>query len=330
MKKITDLQQAIGNTPCVEITFDYKGVEKKIYAKLEYYNLSGSVKDRMAYYVLKEAYARGELKETDTIVEATSGNTGIAFCALGAYMNHPVIIYMPEWMSEERKKLISSYGAEIREVTKEQGGFAGSVKLAEEEAKKGNAFLPRQFENPDNTLGQYESLGKELVRNLEQFGVVADGFVAGVGTGGTIMGVEKALRQVKPETKVYPLEPYECPTMSQDGKSGEHRVAGIGDGFVPALCKLDQLDEVICVYDGDAVIMAQKLANFGLGVGISSGANFLGALIALEKLGADSIVATVFADDSKKYLSTDLMKEEPVREEYLSKDITLKSLRMVR
>lgn len=325
MRKIEDLKSSIGKTPLAEIIFNYKGKECTIFAKMEYYNLSGSVKDRMAYGVLEEAYNSGQIHPGDTIVEATSGNTGIAFCAMGAYLNHPVVIYMPDWMSEERKKLIASYGAEIRTVTKEEGGFLGSIAKAEAFADKEGYFLPRQFENEANVRGQYRSLGKELVSNLKDLNLNCDGFVAGVGTGGTVMGVNKALRENFENVKVCALEPKESTTII-NGKVGVHRIAGISDEFVPEICKLDELDGVIAISDGDGILMAQKLSRVGLGVGISSGANFLGALKLIEDLGEDKVVATVFADDSKKYLSTDLMKEEPVKEEYMSQNVEIKKV----
>lgn len=325
MRLIEDLKAAIGNTPLTEIVFEYNKEEYRIFSKLEYYNLSGSVKDRMAFSILEKAYSSGQIKPNDTIVEATSGNTGIAFCALGAYLNNPVVIYMPDWMSEERKKLISSYGANIRLVTKKEGGFLGSIDLVNEYKDKEGYFLPSQFDNEENVLGQYKLLGKELVENLKSLNLSCDGFVAGVGTGGTVMGVNKALKEEFENVKVCPLEPKESMTMT-NGAVGEHRIAGISDEFIPSICKLNELDDIITVNDGDAVLMAQKLARAGLGVGISSGANFIGALKLLKQLGNDKIVTTVFADDSKKYLSTDLMRMEPVKDEYLSKDVNIKRI----
>lgn len=329
MRKIEDLNNLIGNTPMIQIDFTYKSKVKKIFAKAEYFNLSGSVKDRMAYHILRLAYEKGEIKPGDTIVEATSGNTGIAFCAMGAYLNHPVVIFMPEWMSDERKKLIRSFGAKIVDVTKEQGGFTGSIEMAEEMAKADGVYLPRQFENEDNATGQYISLGREIVDNLKSIGLVADGFVAGVGTGGTVMGAGRAIREANPNAKVFPLEPLESPTLETGGKKiGSHRIAGISDEFIPDLCKLEELDDIISASDGDSILMAQKLAKSGLGVGISSGANFIGAIKAMKK-GLD-IVATVFPDDNKKYLSTALMEEEPVKDHYLSKDVKILGFKVIR
>ena len=166
--------------------------------------------------------------------------------------------------------------------------------------------------------------GKEICAQLEKFEVVADGFVAGTGTGGTIMGVGKRLKEHNPNIKVFPLEPHKAPAMSKGVLGGEHRIQGIGDGFIPELVKMEKLDEVIVVHDGDAVLMAQKLAKqLGLGVGISSGANFIGAVMMQNKYGKDFNVVTVFSDDSKKYLSSDLLNEEPVKDDYLTPNIEL-------
>lgn len=330
VESLNKIEKLIGNTPLVEITYTYKGKLQKIYAKLEYYNISGSVKDRMAYYILKKSYEKGLIKKGDTIVEATSGNTGIAFCALGAFTENSVIIFMPDWMSEERKKLISSFGAKIINVSKEEGGFLGSIDLADKYAREHeNVFLPHQFANELNAEGQYLSLGKELVRDLDKNNLTCDGFVAGVGTGGVIMGVAKAIKEANKEAKAFPLEPYESPTLSTGYKVGSHKIAGISDEFIPEICKLDQLDEIVSVSSDDAIIMAQKLAKRGLGVGISSGANFVGAVTAKEKMGEDKVIATVFSDDNKKYLSTDLMKELEVKDNHLSKDIEIISYRVV-
>lgn len=330
MKNLEKIDGLIGKTPLAKIDYSYQGREGTLYAKLEYYNLSGSVKDRMAWYILKKSYEQGLIKEGDTIVEATSGNTGIAFCALGAYTGNPVIIFMPDWMSQERKKLISSFGAKIINVSKEEGGFLGSIDLADNYQKDhDHVFLPHQFSNPLNTQGQYESLGKELVADLERNGLVCDGFVAGVGTGGVITGVAKAIKEVNKGAKAFPLEPKESPTLSTGYKVGSHKIAGISDEFIPDLVKGKDLDDIVSVYSDDAILMAQKLARRGLGVGISSGANFLGAILAAEILGQDKVVATIFSDDNKKYLSTDLMKDIPVEEDFISKDIEILDIQAI-
>lgn len=327
-KRIECLSNLIGNTPLIEIRFKYKGEERRIFAKAEYYNLTGSIKDRMAFHIIKKAYLTGRIKEGDRIAEATSGNTGIAFSAIGSSLGNKVTIFMPDWMSEERKNLIRSYGAEIELVSQEEGGFLGSIRKTEELASEyGNVFLPCQFANEDNCEAHYLTTGPEIWNQLEDFGLIPDGFVAGVGTGGTIMGIGKYLKERNPNIKLYPLEPASSPTLSTGYKVGKHRIQGISDEFIPSIVKLDKLDDIVAVDDGDAIIMAQKLASvLGLGVGISSGANFLGALMVQEKLGKDAVVVTVFSDDNKKYLSTDLMKKEPVKDNFLSTDVELLSM----
>lgn len=318
--RLKELGKLIGNTPLVEIFYRYNGVESSVFAKLENYNFSGSIKDRMAYNILLQAHKKGELKSK--IAEATSGNTGIAFCAQGAYIGADVTIFMPEWMSEERKKLIKSYGATLREVTREEGGFAGSVELAEKFAKEENdVFLPHQFENNDNVLAHYNTTAKEIDEKMKE---PLDVFVAGVGTGGTIMGVGNYFKEKYKDVKVCPLEPEGCATMKTGTEAGEHRIQGIGDGFIPEIVKLDKLDDVLVVNDSDAIIMAQNLAKkLGLGVGISSGANFIGCIMAKELYGNDKRIVTVFSDDNKKYLSTDLMEEIEKEDRFYSHKIEL-------
>jgi len=319
------VETLIGNTPLLAVHFHYKGERRTVFAKAEHLNLSGSIKDRMALHIISSAYADGTIKKGDTIVEATSGNTGIAFAAIGHAFGNPVHIFMPEWMSKERISLIKSYGADVTLVSHEQGGFLGSIGMCEEfKRQHEHVFLPHQFSNEANPEAHYLTTAPEIWAQLERVGFEPDAFVAGVGTGGTIMGSARFFREKSDEIRLYPLEPLESPTMSTGHKVGSHRIQGISDEFVPAICELDHLDEVIGVSDGDSILMAQKLAaHLGLAVGISSGANFLGALIAQEKLGADAIVTTVFCDDNKKYLSTDLVRDEPVKDDYLSPHIEL-------
>jgi cysteine synthase A len=326
-KSIHGLKSLIGNTPLLEIEFLYKGKPWKIYAKAEYLNMTGSIKDRMALHIIHEAYRKNLIKPGDRVIEATSGNTGIAFSAVGRALGHPVTIFMPDWMSDERKNLIKSFGAEIVLISKEEGGFLGSIRRTEEMAAKDkNSFLPRQFENSDNAMAHYSTTGPEIWWQLRMHGKRTDAFVAGVGTGGTIMGTGRFLKEMNPSVKLYPLEPSNSPTLSTGYKVGAHRIQGISDEFIPALVKPEELNEVVAVDDGDSIIMAQKLASeLGIAVGISSGANFLGALMKLEELGPDATVVTIFSDDNKKYLSTGLMKKEPVKAGFLSTDIKLTS-----
>jgi cysteine synthase A len=326
-RKFRGLSNMVGNTPLLAIEFQYRGRRRVLYAKAENLNMTGSIKDRMALYILRQAYARGILAPGAAIAEATSGNTGIAFAAVGRALGHPVTIFMPEWMSQERKDLIRSLGAQVRLVSHTEGGFLGSIKLSEEfAAATPGAFLPKQFANEDNVAAHTETTGPEIWWQLRFHGLTPDAFVAGVGTGGTVMGVGQFLRQMKPAVKIYPMEPSNSPTMSTGYKVGKHRIQGISDEFIPSIVKLDSLDEVISVDDGDAILMAQKLANqLGLGVGISSGGNFLAALLVQEKLAPDAVVVTVFPDDNKKYLSTDLLREEPVKPDFLAPHIELET-----
>lgn len=320
--KLEHLWHLVGNTPMLELHYTYQGKAGNIYVKCEHYNLTGSIKDRIALFTLYNAYKECRIKPGDTIIEATSGNTGIAFAAIGKAMGHPVKIIMPNWLSKERIDIIKSLGAEVILISKEEGGFLGSIKLAETMAATDPlTFLPRQFENIDNPRAHEESTGVEIWEQLKLNHLTPDAFVAGVGTGGTIMGVGRYLKKMKPSVKIHPLEPAESPTLTTGYKVGSHRIQGISDEFIPEIVKLDELDQVMQAQDGDAIIMAQKLARqLGLAVGISSGANVIGAIKLQQQMGFDSCVVTVFSDSNKKYLSTDLMKEEPVKEGYLSTD----------
>jgi cysteine synthase A len=326
------LRQLVGNTPLLEVLYRLDGHDRRLYAKYESMNMTGSVKDRMACHILAEAYASEQLAPGDTIVEASSGNTGIAFAAFGAALGHPVRIYMPDWMSHERVQLIASFGAEIIGVSAAEGGFLGSVQLAERYAREHeHVFLPRQFENQANVRAHATTTGPEILLQLEAFGVRPQAFVAGVGTGGTVMGVGRALRAAFPKVAVHPLEPANSPTLRTGHKVGKHRIQGISDEFVPAVVDLGWLDPVVDVWDGDAILMAQALAReLGLAVGISSGANFLGAAQLVEQRDLGGAVVTVFCDSNKKYLSTDLCREEPVRDDYLAPRIELVGFRAVR
>jgi cysteine synthase A len=274
------------------------------------------------------AYRNGTIHPEDTIVEATSGNTGISFAAIGRALGHKVTIFMPDWMSRERVDLIRSLGAKIMPVTREQGGFVGSINMTEAlAAQEDHIFLPRQFSNTANIEAHELTTGPEIWWQLRFQSLTPDAFVAGVGTGGTVMGVGNYLRTKNSAVRIHPLEPSESPTLSTGYKTGKHRIQGVSDEFIPAIVKLDQLDHVVSVNDGDAILMAQELsAKLGLAVGISSGANFLGALKIQNELGPDAVVVTVLPDDNKKYLSTDLLRKEPSKDEYLTPAIGLSHL----
>lgn len=323
--RIHAIANLIGDTPLLAIDLVFKGTKRTVYAKAEYLSMTGSIKDRMAFGIMQQGYIKGVLKSDSHIVEVTSGNTGISFAAIGRALGHPVTIFMPDWVSQERFKLLESFGAKIILFGKGEGGFPSSIKQAEELAKSfDSGFLPAQFFNEDNTEAHYNTTGPEIWYQLQSHSICPDAFIAGVGTGGTVMGVGSFLKERNHSIKVHPLEPANAPLLHTDPRDGSHRIEGISDGLLPPILDMNALDEVVSVEDGDAILMAQKLAaQIGLGVGISSGANFLGALKVQEDMGSDAVVVTVFPDDNKKYLSTDLFKDEPVKKGFLSPDITL-------
>lgn len=325
MSRATGLDALVGNTPLLAITCRFRGSTRVIHAKSENLNMTGSVKDRMALHILRQGSARGHLRPGGLLVEATSGNTGISFAAIGRALGHPVAIFMPDWMSAERINLIRSFGAQVHLVSAEQGGFRGAIALADELARATeDAFLPHQFSNEDNCAAHAASTGPEILAQLAHRGRVPDAFVAGVGTGGTIMGTGRFLRARHPAVRLHPVEPASSPTLSVGHRVGKHRIQGISDEFIPPIVDLGFLDEVIAVDDGDAILMAQRLASgLGLAVGISSGANFLAALRAQDMISPAATVVTVFPDSNKKYLSTDLLREEPVRSGYLAPEVEL-------
>lgn len=315
----------IGNTPMIKIDYEYKGKQKYLYTKLEYYNLTGSIKDRTALYIIKNALIRGTLKETMPIIEATSGNTGIALAALGRYYNHPVYICMPDWASIERVNLMKSYGAQVMLFSKEDGGFLRCIEETKKIAQEKKGFLSNQFANIDNFLAHYETTGKEII---EQSPEKIYGFVSGVGTGGTLMGTGKRLKEKFDELKIVAIEPDKMPMMSQGKKISQHKIEGIGDDFIPDLIDINAIDDIILINDDDAINMSRKLAKeLGLGIGISSGANLIGSILLTEKINKP--VVTVFADDNKKYLSTDLSKDIDNNENFISNQVKLKGYTII-
>jgi cysteine synthase A len=227
---------------------------------------------------------------------------------------------MPDWLSKERIDIIQSLGAEVILVSKAEGGFLGSIARSERMAQEDPlVFLPRQFDNLYNSEAHERSTAKEIWMQLQNLDLEPDAFVAGVGTGGTIMGVGQYLKRRQPHIRVHPLEPSESPTLSTGHKVGSHRIQGISDEFIPSIVDFSKVDAVIQASDGDSILMAQKLAHqLGLAVGISSGANVLGAIQLQSEMGYRSVVVTIFPDDNKKYLSTDLLREEPVQERYVT------------
>ena len=309
----------IGNTPMVKINYEYNGKAGSVFTKLEYYNPTGSIKDRVAKYIVENARKRGDLKENMPIVEATSGNTGIALAALGSYYKHPVYIFMPDWASRERIQLMRSYGAQIFLFSKEDGGFIRCVEEAKKLSKEINGFLADQFANEDNYLAHYETTGEEI---LQQMPVKIGGFVSGVGTGGTLMGIGTRLKEENDNMLITAIEPDKMPMLSGGEILGQHKIEGIGDDFIPDLIDMDKIDRIIQINDDDAINMSRKIArDLGIGVGISSGANFIGSVLLENE--ADGAVVTVFADDNKKYLSTELSGDVDENTEFISNKIQL-------
>lgn len=309
----------IGNTPMIEIKYKYNNEIKKVYSKLEYYNLTGSIKDRIAYFILNKAIENGSLKPNMTIVEATSGNTGISLSALGAYYKNPVQIFMPDWVSKERVNLMKMYNANVTLVSKNDGGFKKALELAKNFAQENNAFLANQFENENNVLAHYETTAVEI---LEQMNNNIHGFVSGIGTGGTFIGISKKLKEKLKTITTAALEPATAPLLSKGVILGDHKIEGIGDDFIPSIVDKKLIDKIFLINDDDAINMSKKLSKeLGLGVGISSGANLLASILLNEEINGN--VVTVFADDNKKYLSTDLSKDISTNPDFLSNKIEL-------
>ncbi len=323
-RRFQAMRRLIGNTPLLALEFRVNGEARTVYAKYEPLNLTGSIKDRMALHILRRAYETGAIAPGDPIAEATSGNTGISFAAIGRSLGHPVTVFMPDWMSAERIALISSFGASVVLVSKADGGFLGSIARADA-MKDANprTFLPHQFSNEANIDAHFTGTGPEIWLQLKEHRVTPAAFVAGVGTGGTVMGVGRYLKKQRHSIAVHPLEPAESPTLSAGKKVGHHRIQGISDEFVPPIVHFDELDAVVQANDGDAILMAQLLAQHGLAVGISSGANVIGALRVQQRLAPQAVVVTVLADSNKKYLSTDLLRSEPARDGYLTPQVEM-------
>ena len=223
------MKELIGNTPLIKIKYRYQNQIKNVYAKLEYYNLTGSIKDRMAYYIITEAYKNKTLNKNQPIIEATSGNTGISLAAVGAKFNNPVYIFMPDWVSKERKNIMEKYGAKVYLVSKQEGGFVECIKRANQLAKELNGFRPNQFENKLNEEINYMTTAQEIINK----NIKISGFVSGVGTGGTLMGIGKKLKEIYKNSKVIAIEPENLPIISKGINEGTHKIEGIGDEFIP-------------------------------------------------------------------------------------------------
>ena len=294
----------IGRTAMLPLEVRHEGRAYRLYCKAEFMNPTGSVKDRIAYYMLEQAEQRGELRPGSVIIELSSGNTGIALAQVAAVKGYRLIILMPAHMSTERVRLLQSLGAEVC-LTPQEDGFAGALTRLQRILEENPTFYcPRQFENPDNPQAHYTHTGPEI---WEQMGGEIDAFVDGVGTGGTLMGVGRYLRERNPKLCLVAVEPSEAAVMSGCCEFAGHKIAGIGDGFIPAIMDMTQVDRVEAVGSYEAVEMAKRLSReFGLVVGISSGANILAAIRTLDAIGLDKKVVTILPDRSERYFSTDL------------------------
>ena len=281
------MNNLIGNTPMIKIKYKYNNKEKYIYVKLEQYNLTGSIKDRIADYIIKEEKKNKNLLPNMPIIEATSGNTGIAFASLGAKYNHPVYIFMPSWASEERIELMKLYGTNITLVSKEDGGFKKCIELANTLASKINGYRPNQFSNPLNTECHYKYTGEEILNQLKNINI--EGFVSGIGSGGTLMGISTKLKEQYPNIIITAVEPSNMPLLTTNKIIGNHKIEGIGDDFIPELVNTNIIDRVFDIDDEDAINMSKLIAiKLGLGVGISSGANLLGAILLNHQAQTDT------------------------------------------
>ena len=304
-KKANDITDLIGNTPIVKLNNISEEGSATVWGKLEYYNIAGSVKDRIGLSMIVDAEQKGLLRPGATIIEPTSGNTGIALAVVAAQRGYHLILTMPETMSKERRTLLEAYGAELVLVKPEEGpGMTGAIKKAEELAQKHDYFMPQQFENPANPRIHEMTTGPEIVEAFKDIGL--DYFVAGIGTGGTITGAGVVLRQNFPDIKIYAVEPKGSPVLS-GGSTGKHAIQGIGAGFIPKILNTGIYDAVVQVSDEDAKDITRRIAKEeGILLGISSGAAVYAALQVARGKGDDKHLLVILPDTGERYLSTGL------------------------
>jgi len=297
-----NILEIVGNTPFMKLNFGEQN-QATILVKLEFLNPSGSIKDRMALYMLKIAEKKGLLLPGATIIEATTGNTGISFAMIAAIKGYRMMAVMPENMSQERRQIMKAFGAKVV-LTPTREGPTGAIRKRDQLAKEiRGSWVPGQFENEDNVLAHQFGLGKEI---LKQTRGKVDAFVAGVGTGGTLIGVARVLKKINPKIKIVAVEPAESAVLS-GGKPGEHNIQGIGEGFIPEVVELNIIDQVERVSTKEAEQMARKLAKTqGILVGTSSGANVTASLKMAKLLGRGKVVVTVLPDRGERYLSQSL------------------------
>lgn len=301
-KALGSILDTVGGTPLVRLNRVVPGDSAAVYAKLEWFNPMSSVKDRIAKGMVESAESKGLLKDGATVVEPTSGNTGIGLAMVCAVRGYRLVLTMPETMSVERRKLLSALGAELV-LTPGADGMRGAIAKAEELASATpGSFMPRQFENKDNPRTHARTTAKEIMKALDR----VDALVAGVGTGGTVTGVGRALKRRFPEVRVVAVEPERSPVLS-GGQPGPHGIQGIGAGFVPKVLDMRVVDSVVAVPDEEAIGVARDLARReGMLVGISSGAAAFAALRVAKEMGPGKNVVVVFPDAGERYLSTDL------------------------
>lgn len=303
---LNNIGELVGNTPIVRLNNMKKEGMAEILVKIESFNPSGSVKDRAALYMIEAAEREGLLTKGGTIIEPTSGNTGVGLAMMGAAKGYNVILVMPDTMSIERRKLMQAYGAKII-LTEGKYGMAGSVELAEGLARDNNYFMPNQFANKNNLMAHYETTGIEILKATD--GNI-DAFVAGVGTGGTISGAGKRLKEYNKDILLIAVQPAKSPVLTGGQPSG-HKIQGIGANFIPDIFDNDIVDEILSIDEETAYSYARKLAaEEGILCGISSGANLAAANIIAKRLGEGKIVLTVLPDTGERYLSTDLFNGE--------------------
>lgn len=306
MNIFNSVSELVGKTPLLKLNsiIDSHALCASVFVKLEFFNPAGSVKDRVAMQMIEDAEKSGEIKSGATLIEATSGNTGIGICALAAAKGYKAVIIMPETMSEERKKLMRAYGAELV-LTSGEKGMQGAIDKANELCKSiDGAFLTRQFENESNSKAHFLTTGPEIYEDMD--GKV-DIFVAGVGTGGTLTGVGRYLKSKNPDIKIVAVEPEDSPVLTE-GRAGAHAIAGIGAGFVPKVLDTEVYDEVVCVSANAAYDAARELAKSeGILVGISSGAALYAAMrLANKEQNKGKNIVVLLADGGERYLSTEL------------------------
>ncbi|ABR48391.1 cysteine synthase A [Alkaliphilus metalliredigens QYMF] len=303
MKKVNYIYDLIGDTPLVKLNRLVEEDMAEVYLKLEFFNPGSSVKDRIALSMIEDAEEKGLLKPGATIVEPTSGNTGIGLAMIGAAKGYSVILVMPDTMSMERRKLLKAFGAELV-LTSGALGMKGTIEKAKELLEKNPTYyMPQQFENPANPQVHQDTTAKEV---WEQTDGEIDAFVAGVGTGGTITGVGGFLKQKNPNIKIIAVEPEKSPVIS-GGQPGPHKIQGIGAGFIPKNLNVNVIDQVIQVKDDDSLVMARKVAAIeGILVGISSGAAVVAALQVAKELGKGKRVVVMIPSSGERYLTTAL------------------------